>query len=866
MLKVIFVILLMMGSLFIPANAQTTSQFGHKLLPEKLLENTIGDLQIYVVSNGLMVPTSIKNLTVISSNTDIVEILEVSEDSEIFIKNVKIKALKPGIATIGLAAPGFASKEISIEVFNNNNYPTQIMMKVTPDEFSVDGPRYGYVAVELSTTGGLPTVALEDVTVSIQTPNTDVIKLRDSEITIKQGEYFGITQFDIVGSGDAIVFAQTEGMKKISKILSVLEPEGPLRIELSVIPDTFSSFNSAKGFAVLQLVDNQGIPVAAEEDIYLELNVDNPDISKNTSTDFDEILFDEKKLVIKKGEYSTFTQFSPRPNLADFTSDDEQVFQMFVSVEDYLARGDTFTVIHDEIGALEGAGPSITEVLPFLTTGKEEIIGVTYFETVIEVSRRIGATNDRETVTVTVPVTAQKDYELNISSSDSNVVKPINAIMEKGKNSVLITGNTGTMAPDEQIEIYITDNDGVKTVTATPDGPIADDISLMIESLIPMILVGKEFPLLGYLLEAEGEGEETAATTDDDDEDINPRIGPTQFVKSGILTFSANEYISIESSNVDKNQEYVLTYPTSENVGTYTLEGQIGQFSGSASITGHTTDPTKIHLGYINNILITDGNLATIQLLDSVGNPVYAKKDTVIEVVSNNESILKTPNQILIKEGEYFKTFELETLSEGTAELAILSKDLPLSKYNVNVIDLTPVLSLNLIGDMNWNERIEAKLSVTIPQIESSLEGFNVEWTTDGGEVKSVEEVTNSDGIAILNIIANDKEQVTISAKVSGKGLDSAAASKTAQIKNIPAIIDTPEPEIVKEASPLEGLNVDGTTLGLIIIPIIIVAVLIFLKRTDRLESITEKIPMGDLDIGDKIEGIKEKISDMRDR
>ncbi|MFB5625105.1 MAG: hypothetical protein ACE5RP_09400, partial [Nitrosopumilus sp.] len=262
----------------------------------------------------------------------------------------------------------------------------------------------------------------------------------------------------------------------------------------------------------------------------------------------------------------------------------------------------------------------------------------------------------------------------------------------------------------------------------------------------------------------------------------------------GILTFSANEYVTIESSNVDKNQEYVLTYPTSEDVGTYTLDGQIGQFSGSVDITSHTTDPTKIHLGYINNILITDDNLATIQLLDSVGNPVYAKKDTIIEVVSNNESILKTPNQILIKEGEYFKTFELETLSEGTVELAILSKNLPLSKYNVNVIDLTPVLSLNLIGEMNWNERIEAKLSVTIPQIESSLSGFDVEWTTDGGEVKSMEEVTNSDGIAILNIIANDKEQVTISAKVSGKGLDSATASKTAQIKNIPAIIDTPEP------------------------------------------------------------------------
>ncbi|MCV0392267.1 MAG: Ig-like domain-containing protein [Nitrosopumilus sp.] len=853
----------MTGSLFLPVNAQTTSEFGYKLHPEKILENTIGDLQVYVTSNKLMVPTTIKNLTVISSNTDIIQIVEVSEDSDSFIKNIKIKALKPGIATIGLAAPGFASKEISIQVYNNNNYPTKIMMKTTPNQFSVDGPKYGFVAVELSTTGGLPTVALEDVTVTIQTPNTDVIKLRDSEITIKQGEYFGITEFDIVGSGDAIIFAETNGMKKISEIISVSEPKGPLQIQLSVIPDTFSSYYSAKGFAILQLVDSEGIPVMAEEDIYLELDVDNPDTSKNTSTDFNEVVFDEKKLVIKKGEYSTFTQFSPRPNLADFTSENEQVFQMFVSVENYLARGDSFTVIHDEIGALEGAGPSITEVLPFLTTGKEEIIGVTYFETDIEVSRRAGTSNNRETVTITVPVTAQKNYELSISSSDSNVVNPINPIMEKGKNAVLVTGNTGTMAPDESIELYIRDNDGIKTVITTPDGPIEDDISLTIESLIPMILVGKEFPLLAYLYESAGE-EESVSTTDEDE--IDSRLGPTQFVKNGILSFSANEFINIESSNVEKNQDYVLTYPMVEAVGTSSLNGKIGKFSGSMDVTSYTTDPTTIYLGYIDNILITDGNLATVQLLDSVGNPVYAKKDTILELVSNDQTILKTPNQITIKKGEYFNTFELETLKEGTVEMTVLSKDLPLSKYSISIIDLTPVLSLNLEGSMNWNERIEAKLSVSIPEIKTTLSGFQVEWTTEGGEVKTADSVTNSEGIAILNIIANDKETVTVSAKVSGNNLDSATASKTVQILNKPSVIENPETDTVKEESSIGELNFDTTQIGMIIIPIIIVAIFLFLKKTDRLGLITEKMSLENLEISDKIEGIKERISDIKDR
>ncbi len=53
----------------------------------------------------------------------------------------------------------------------------------------------------------------------------------------------------------------------------------------------------------------------------------------------------------------------------------------------------------------------------------------------------------------------------------------------------------------------------------------------------------------------------------------------------------------------------------------------------------------------------------------------------------------------------------------------------------------------------------------------------------------------------------------------------------------------------------------------LIIIPVAIGAALFMLKRMDKLDMITEKIPIGDkLDIGDRIEGIKEKISDIRNR
>ena len=73
-------------------------------------------------------------------------------------------------------------------------------------------------------------------------------------------------------------------------------------------------------------------------------------------------------------------------------------------------------------------------------------------------------------------------------------------------------------------------------------------------------------------------------------------------------------------------------------------------------------------------MLVGDKNLMTLQLLDSVSSPVYAKKDTIIELVSNNESILKVPEVVLIKSGEYFKTIEVESNAEGNVEIAILSR------------------------------------------------------------------------------------------------------------------------------------------------------------------------------------------------
>jgi hypothetical protein len=859
-LKAIFLILgIIAGIIIIPAQAQTTSEFGYQLHPEKLLENTEGILQIFVTSNEMMVPKQIQDLKVISSDNSIIEILGVEDNDDKYTKNILINAKKSGIAGIVLAATGFSSKEISLEVFNNNNYPSQILMKITPDSYPIDGPRFGYITLELATTGGLPTLALDDTVIHLNTPNKDTIKLKNSELVIASGEYYVTTEFEIIGSGDAIIFAETEGMTKISSIVNILEAEGPLKLKLYAFPEEYNSYSGTKGYAIIQLVDNVGIPVLAEEDIHFKLNVENPDSSINTSHDFKEVLFDKEQLVIEKGSYSTFTKFTPRSGLGDITENYEQTFTMFISVENYLTDSTSINIFHDQLGALEGDGPAVTKVLPFLTSGKQEIIAVTYYETDIEVSRQIGGskegTTNRDLFTVTVPVTAKNDHKIIFSSSELDTVNPIHPTMKKGDNIVIVFGETGTVAPESSVTFAITDNEGVKTITGEPIGPIEDEIELVVEPLVPMILAEKQFPVLAYLVEGTGDDEEIE--TNDEDEDADPRLGVTPFIEDAVLTFSANEFIETEYTTVEKNQPYVLMNMLATEVYESTLTYQMGTFDGTEVIQSYTTDPVEIYVTFPTNILANSNTLATVQLLDSAREPVYAKKDIEIKLVSNNEEILQIPQELTIKNGEYFISFNLETSNEGEIELALLSEDFALSKYDINVVDITPVLSLNLIGDMNWNERIEAQLSVTIPEITTALDGFIVEWDVTGGEVMQFDEVTNSNGIAISNIIANDKDQVTISVIVSGNGLSSSSLSKTANILNMPI-----EELLTEESNTSEfGFSLDSTTIILIIIPVAIVGALFLLKRMDKLEMITDKIP-----IGDKIEGIKERISDIRNR
>lgn len=840
-----------------PFDTKTNLEFEYQLHPQKFLENTVGTITLHALDGGKVSPFVIDGLKVSSSDNTIVEILNV-KNAKNYSTTIEILAKEPGFVNISLAAPDFKSQIIPIMIYNNNNHPTKILTKITPNEFPVDGPKFGYIAVELATTGNLPVIASEDVIVKISTPNTDIVKLSETEITIPKGEYYSVTEFEIKESGDAIVFFESENMKKVSEFIRVKEAATPLQLQLYVIPENYNSFSSQIGYAIVQLQDAEGIPVKADKDINFKIGVENPDSGINTSHDFEEFQFESNELEIKEGSYSTYSTFSLRPNISDFTSEFEQDYSLFIIADDYITNGDSVSVTHDEIGAIEGKGPAITQTIPFLTTGEREIIGVTYFETDVEVSRQLGTSTvgvtDRETVTVTVPVIANEDLFVNVASSDLETVDAENVFIKKGKNSGIMFGNTGTVIPESKsVSLYVTDNKKSSTVSASPNGPIEEDLELVVESIIPKILTNSEFPVIGYLLETESEDEEEATTTDDEEEEENGRIGVTHFIKNSVMTFSADDNFEIPSEVIKQNQEYAVVHAQSNKLGSSSMTVQAVGLESELSLESHTTDPASIELSISDNILPMTKNIASIQLLDSVGNPVYAKNQIQFEIVSNNQKSLKLPENIIIEKGEYFKSFEIESFSEGSTEVTILAENMPMSNFELTVEGFHPEISLIAPNSIDQGNQITAELELNYPASTLSVENFDVVWNVIGGNIVEQETTTNSDGKARITIDDIKEGNLEIHVTVRGLGFTNLETSK--QIKVIPA----PVVEIAEEETTDEMFS--GNNMILFAIPGAAGLAFFYLKKTNRLEDITERF-----DFSEKIEGIKERVSEIRER
>jgi len=153
-----------------------------------------------------------------------------------------------------------------------------------------------------------------------------------------------------------------------------------------------------------------------------------------------------------------------------------------------------------------------------------------------------------------------------------------------------------------------------------------------------------------------------------------------------------------------------------------------------------------------------------------------------------------------------------------------------------------------------------ATLTVSYPGINLSAKGMDVQWTVSSAEVLHQRSVTDDNGKAIIEMISHNPSTAKIQASVSGIGISNAQSAASYTFEHPEGYVEIVE----SDSFGIGGLVIEESQLIYIIVPGALAGTFLFLKRTNRLEGITERLPFDGL--VEKFDDVKEKISEMRER
>ena len=805
-LKLGLLLSIIMMSLFTSvANGQETNEFGYRLLPNKIVEHTDGILEVYMIKDGIVTPAKIANSIVTSSDSSIIKILEIENEQDDFITKVKIMALNMGTTNIALAAPGFSSQEFPITVYDDTHNPSKLLIKTNPNIFSVNGPKAGYVSVELADGNGIPTPASEDTIVTLTTSKNDIIDLKNNELVITKGEYFAVGEFKVNNSGEALIYASSQNMETVNSVVTTNEVAQPLTVHLYVYPNIINSFSASYAYAIVQLQDLDGNPIKAGENIPVSLKItrSEQDDQINTSENRYVDVVSDGSLEIKKDSYWGYTPLSTRAGLED-------LYNISISAKNYLVSSPV-QLNTTNIDFMDEKSAKL-DVLPIQATGKEELVGIVHLED----------ENGN-------PVAANKNLKIQIDSSDETLLSINDIRIGKGFGVSPIFGKTGYVKSDDLPLNIISENGQAGTVKIS--GPEKESLKLVAEPIISKVLSNTNFPIIVYLTDENG--------------------AISYFPEEMGLSVFPNEFVKVETKIIHEGQSPILLDAMAAKEGSTTLSFDTGNFESNAKIDILSSEPESVLLDSPNTLFINLKNTFSVQLLDKQQSPIFANKDMEIKLVSNDPSIVDTVENIIIKKGDYYALFDVKANKIGETELAALLSELPLSKVDIKADAISPNMYLSSVDNVNPDTPFDVTL--TAQYLNSPLKKMSVVWDVNGATIQKMDSATDETGKATISLLAQDQNKVYVDAKVSDKVFQVITVKK--QINVNQPLSSSPVSTHDANSMILFGMNPI-----FIVIPVVAV-VGIVLKKKNMLDGITEK-----LSFTERILEVKERIVQLRSR
>ncbi len=730
--------------------------FGVRLIPQKLIENSDGILQVYAMHNGHIYPQKIENMAFSSTDSSVVQVSGIENNGDSFITNIKLKTSGQGSAKIELGAPGFVSQEIPITVYGNENYPVKLLVQSTPSIFSINGPRIGYFTVELINNNNSPAIAKDDILVNLETADSRIVTLTDTQILIKTGEYYGIGKFEVKQIGTTQIFASTNSLQSASSTITVSQTDTPT-IHMYVFPQKINNYQSSISYAVAQLTDSSGNPTPAKEDIVIPVTVNDPNANVTNSSPVIQNIESNAPIIIKKGSYWGYTNIAVNA-AANGT------YNVFSSAPNgYVNSGPSqvtafTTKFYDDKSAR-------LDILPILATGKDELIGILHL-----------ADKDGN------PIIASHDMQVEIDSSNANSLAVDTVILNKGSGAAPVFAKVGTSIPTS-ISLHVVTYDD-QTISPVISLPTSNSFKLVTQPLVPNILSNTNFPVAVYQADSTGI--------------------PVYFSNDSTLKVIPDDYFSIQQAVIHKGDPPILINANTSKTGTSTINLISNNNQTSMTLQTVNNSPSQVVLNYLNPIFLNMKNTIIAQIFDSGSNPVFAQKDIVLKLVSSNKDVLTLPENITIAKGQYYTPLDITPNAVGTSQVSILADDMPLSTYTITVDSLSPTLNLVTPTSALPGETFIA--SVTAQDHGDPLKNMKVQWKVDGAVIQNSDSVTNQNGTANIVLLPGSDSTVNITTNTTGLGYIPSHVSKMITINGTGTNSSNANATLSK-LSPLGGIQ-----------------------------------------------------------
>lgn len=780
--------------------ADTPPELGITLLPGKIMENTEGIIEVYSKTDGI----SLDKLIATSSDQSIVKILGITQDNGHMMSKIKINAIKSGDAKIALAAPGFSSTEFDLTIFKNSNIATNLLIKTTPTSFATNGPTHGYVAVESANSGGIPTPVTSDMPVSITTSDNEIVNPIDTQIVIKKGEYFAIGKFVVDQPGTALVYASSPLMQEVSSQITVNNIDSQNTVQVYVYPSKINAFKSATAYVITQLHDASGNPVIATSDIPVNVQITNATGVGSINTSKQSPLFQvNEQMVIKKGSYWAYVPIEVSSGITGTFSVNVSTKGNLVSSPAQIATNDTNAILDTKSVRMDA--------LPILMTGQKELMGVVHLE---DTSGKI--------------LLSKVNLPIRIDSSNPSVVSIPDFQMDHGSQSALVFGQVGTVVNPVTLNVV---TDSPQSIVPTVTDSASGSDSLNVQPLLPKVLAHGTFPLAFFMTKS--------ASLAMPPSDFDLSVSPTDSIQTGKLFMVKSQPILVSDVTLVKD-------------GTQAFSAIAPTYSAVFNIEGMSMNAKSISMVYPDKLIAGIQDTISIELLDAQQMPAYASHDIDVKLVSSNPSIIQFPDNVKIKAGSYFSTFDVEAKSDGQSEIAILADEIPLSKFTVNAMSIVPDVGIVSSDFAESGVPLSAEITASYKQLP--LQGLTVDWKVDGAKIQNMDSVTNAEGKAKITLVSDSAGKIHIDATVLGGEYQLTHAVKDITV-NAPLVASSTG----STAPSQNNVSIFGISPLFLIIPIVAgVGVLVF-KKKGMFENISEKFSLQE-----KFSELKERMTERR--